>query len=40
MAADGGEGGTPGLKDEMEMGMLLAPGSGCTNGPDEGAGRV
>ena len=34
------EGGAPGLKDEMEMGVLLVLGFGCTNGPDKGAGRV
>ena len=38
--ADGGDGGAPGPKDGMAVGMLLVLGFGCANGPEEGAGRV
>ena len=37
---DGGDGGVPGPKDGMTVGMLLVLGFRCTNGPEEGAGRV
>lgn len=38
--ADGGDGGAPGPKDGMAVGMLLVLGFGWANGPEEGAGRV
>jgi len=37
---DGGDGGAPGPKDGMAVGMLLVLGFGCANGPEEGAGGV
>jgi len=39
-AVDGGDGGAPGLKDGMAVGMLLVLGFGCAKGPEEGTGRV
>lgn len=38
--ADGGDGGAPGPKDGIAVGMLLVLGFGWANGPEEGAGRV
>ena len=37
---DGGEGSTPGPKDGMVVGILLALGLRCMSGPEEGARRV
>ena len=37
---DGGDGGAPGPKDGMAVGMLLVLGFGCAKGLEEGAGRV
>ena len=37
---DAGDGGMPGPKDGMVVGMLLMLGFGCTNDPEERAGRV
>ena len=38
--ADGGDSAAPEPKDGMAVGMLLALHFRCTNGPEEGAGRV
>ena len=38
--ADGRDGGVPGPKDGMAVGMLLMLGIGCANGPEEGARRA
>jgi hypothetical protein len=37
---DGGDGGAPGPKDGIAVGILLVLGLGCAKGPEEGAGRV
>jgi len=37
---DGGDGGAPGPKDGIAVGILLVLGLGCAKGPDEGAGSV
>jgi hypothetical protein len=37
---DGGDGGAPGPKDGIAVGILLVLGFGCAKGPEEGAGRV
>jgi hypothetical protein len=37
---DGGDGGAPGPKDGMAVGMLLVLGFGWAKGPEDGAGRV
>ena len=37
---DGGDGGAPGPKDGIAVGMLLVLGFGWAKGPEEGAGRV
>ena len=37
---DGGDGGAPGPKDGMAVGMLLVLGFGWAKGPEEGARRV
>jgi len=37
---DGGDGGAPGPKDGMAVGILLVLSFGWANGPEEGAGRV
>jgi len=40
VVVDGGDGGAPGPKDGIAVGMLLVLGFGWANGPEEGAGRV
>ena len=40
MVVDGGDGGAPGPKDGIAVGMLLVLGFGCAKGPEEGAGSV
>ena len=37
---DGGDGGAPGPKNGIAVGMLFVLSFGCAKGPEVGAGRV